>query len=323
MPVEILREKSRAKVQELVLGATKDQGGTRTKTVTVGGDSSLPFHHFEGETANRPAVAMEIVDVVPAWNETLLKEISDVVGKPGDWAKKCVDHCGADLVYLKLDGADPEGANHSVDQCVATVKDVLKAVGVPLIVVGCGNPEKDHEVMTAIAEAAAGENLLLGNAEKDDYKTLTAACMVHKHNIIAKSPLDINICKQLNILISEMNLTLNRIAIDPSIGGLGYGIEYAYSIMERARLGALQGDKMLSMPVICTVGYEAWRSKETSAPESDVPDWGNLEERGVLWEAVTATSLIQAGGQIILMRHPKAVQLVKKNVEDLMKSNQY
>lgn len=323
MPVQVLKDKSRASVQKVVLGATKEQGGTRSHTITVGGDSALPFHHFEGEIPNRPVIAMEVQDIDPEWPETLKKAFGDVLTSPGKWAQKCVEEYGADLIYLKLDGADPEGANRSVDDCVATVKEVLQAVGVPLIVVGCGQAEKDHDVLTAVAEAASGENLLLGNAEQDNYKSLTAACMVHKHNIIARSPLDINICKQLNILINEMNLALDRIVIDPSIGGLGYGIEYAYSIMERIRLGALQGDRMLSMPVACTVGYEAWRAKEAQAPEADFPGWGDVTERGILWEASTAAALLNAGAHILMMRHPKAVELVKSHIERLMAGNAY
>jgi len=234
-----------------------------------------------------------------------------------------VEEYGADLVYLKLDGADPEGANRSVEDCVATVKEVLAATGAPLIVVGCGVAEKDNQIMEAISEAAAGERLLLGNAEQDNYRTIVAACMVHGHNVIARSPLDINICKQLNILITEMNLQPNRIVIDPSIGGLGYGIEYAFSIMERSRLGALQGDKMLSMPVLCTVGYECWRQKEAVAPEADYPEWGEAGERGVLWEATAASALLQAGAHILLMRHPRAAALTKGLIEKLMQPSEF
>ncbi len=323
MKLQVLKEKYRAKVQELVLGATKEEGGTRSCTVTVGGDSCLPFHHFEGEVPNRPVVAMEVTDIKPNWNPKLLKNFEDVFEKPGEWARKNVENFGADLIYLKFDGADPEGEDRSVEDCVETLQEVLQAVGVPLIVSGCGNEEKDNKLMEAIAEAASGENLLIGNAEQDNYKTITAACMVHKHSIIAKSPLDINICKQLNILISEMNLPLNKIVIDPSIGGLGYGIEYAYSIMERSRLGALQGDKMLSMPIICTVGYEAWRTKEANVSEDEFPEWGTQEERGVLWEAVTASAMLQAGAHILVMRHPKAVELTKRNIDQLMQPFSY
>lgn len=323
MPVEVLKDRNPSRVGEVVIGATKEEGGTRAYSIKVGGDPVLPFHHFEGQVANRPVVALEVQDIVPEWPEELAKYYRDVWDKPGAWAKKCVEEYGADLIYLKLDGADPEGANRSVDDCVATVKEVLASTGAPLIVVGCGVAEKDNQIMEAISEAVAGERLLLGNAEQDNYRTIVAACMVHGHNVIARSPLDINICKQLNILITEMNLQPNRIVIDPSIGGLGYGIEYAFSIMERSRLGALQGDKMLSMPILCTVGYECWRQKEAVAPEADYPEWGDAAERGMLWEATAASALLQAGAHILLMRHPRAAALTKGLIDKLMQPSDF
>ena len=317
MPVEIVKERYSSKVGTVTLGATKEQGGTRTHTVTVGGDSTLPFLHFEGEVPNPPVVAVEICDRVPEWNPSLLAHYKDVVGDPAAWAQKAVEY-GADLIFLRLSSADPELGDSSPEKCADTVKKVLGAVGVPLVVVGSGVDDKDNICLPAVAEAAAGENLLMGIAEQDNYKTLTAACMVHKHNIIALSPIDINICKQLNILINEMNMPLDRIIIDPSVGALGYGIEYTYSIMERIRLGALQGDRMLAMPVICGIGYEAWRAKEANAPASDFPGWGDQKDRSILWEAVTASGFVQAGGHIIIMRHPEAVKLVKANIKQLM-----
>ncbi len=318
MSVTLVKERYSSKVGEVVLGATPEQGGTRTATVTVGGDSALPFLHFEGQMPNRPVIAMEVTDVVPAWNEMITKQIGDVINDPAAWAKKCVDEFGADLIYLKFDGADPEGENRSPEDCARIVKEVLAAVGVPIIVEGCDDSAKNNEVITAIAEAAAGENLLIGIAEQDNYKSIAAAAMVHKHTLIARSPLDINICKQLNILINEMGLPLNKIIIDPTVAGLGFGIEYVYSIMERARLGALANDKMLSMPIICTVGYEANRCKEAYASEEEFPGWGGLEDRGVLWEAVTASGVLQVGASILVMRNPTAVRLVQKNIADLM-----
>ena len=285
MSVTLVKERYSSKVGEVVLGATAEQGGTRTATVTVGGDSALPFLHFEGQTANRPVIAMEVTDIVPTWPDTITKQIGDVINNPAAWAKKCVDEFGADLIYLKFNGADPDGQNRSPEDCARIVKEVLAAVGVPLIVEGRDDSAKNNEVITAIAEAATGENLLIGIAEQDNYKSIAAAAMVHKHTLIARSPLDINICKQLNILINEMGLPLNKIVIDPTVAGLGFGIEYVYSIMERARLGALANDKMLSMPMICTVGYEANRCKEAYASEEEFPGWGGLEDRGVLWEA--------------------------------------
>ncbi|MDQ7094927.1 acetyl-CoA decarbonylase/synthase complex subunit delta [Desulfosporosinus sp. PR] len=318
MSVTLVKERYSSKVGEVVLGATPEQGGTRTSTLTVGGDSTLPFLHFEGEMQNRPVIAMEINDIVPSWNEAIMSQFGDVLNDPAAWAKKCVEEFKADLIYLKLNGADPDGENRSPEDCARIVKEVLAAVGVPLIVVGCENDQKNNEVMAVIAEAATGENLLLGLAEQDNYKSITAAAMVHKHTLIARSPLDINICKQLNILINEMGLPLNKIVIDPMIGGLGFGIEYAYSIMERARLGALANDKMLSMPMICTVGYESNRCKEANASAEEFPGWGDLQDRGVLWEAMTASAMLQVGASILVMRNPAAVRLVQKNIAAMM-----
>ncbi len=318
MSVALVKERYSSKVGEVVLGATPEQGGTRTSTVSVGGDSTLPFLHFEGQMQNRPVIAMEVNDIVPDWNDTIKNQFGDVLNNPGAWAKKCVDEYGADVIYLKLIGADPEGENRSPEDCTRIVKEVLAAVGVPLIVAGCDDDNKNNEVIAAIAEATSGENLLLGLAEQDNYKSIAAAAMVHKHTVIARSPLDINICKQLNILINEMGLPLNKIVIDPMIGGLGFGIEYAYSIMERARLGALANDKMLSMPMICTVGYESNRCKEANVSADEFPGWGDLQDRGVLWEALTASAMLQVGASILVMRNPAAVRLVQKNIADLI-----
>ncbi|MGI6679765.1 MAG: CO dehydrogenase/acetyl-CoA synthase subunit delta [Dehalobacterium sp.] len=320
MAVQLLKERYASQVGTVVLGATKEQGGTRSVSITVGGESALPFQHYEGSIPNRPIVAMEVVDVEPNWPAPLKNDLGDVVKDPVLWAKKCVEEWGADVIYVVLEGADPDGANKSPEECAKTVKDILAAVGVPLIVVGCSDTEKNHDVMAKVAEEAAGENLLLGVAEQEDYKSLVAACLGGGHTIIARSPLDINICKQLNILITEMNMPAERIVIDPMIAGLGYGIEYVYSIMERGRMGALQGDKMLAMPMICTVGFEAWRAKEAWASEEDFPQWGIQSERGPAWEAMTAAALIQGGADILCMRHPQAVKATKKHIDQLMET---
>jgi acetyl-CoA decarbonylase/synthase complex subunit delta len=325
MAVEIQKEKYRSKVGEVVLGSTKEQGGSRSHTITVGGESTLPYLHFEGEMPHRPVVALEILDMVPEdWHPCFGKYYDDVFADTAAWAKKCVDEYGADLVQIRLKSADPDLKDSSPEDCAATVKEVLEAVGVPLIVIGCGKGEKDNLVYPVVAEAAAGENLLLGVAELDNYKAITSACMANQHNIIAQSPIDINICKQLNILIAEMSTAMaNRIIIDPTIAALGYGIEYTYSIMERARNGALQGDKMLAMPMIGNIGYEVWRTKEANTPTEEAPGWGEQEERAILWEATTAMAYLQSGMDMLVMRHPRAAALVKQNIDELMQDNSY
>ena len=188
----------------------------------------------------------------------------------------------------------------------------------PLIILGCGDDAKDNLVLPACSEAAKGERCLLGSAVQDNYKTLTAAALADGHSMVAESPIDINIAKQLNILISDMGLPLERIVINPTIGALGYGLEYAYSIMERARLAALSGDKAVASPFICTVGQEAWRAKEARVSENEFPAWGAQAERGIIWETVTAAALIQAGADILVMRHPQAVENIHRYIKELI-----
>jgi acetyl-CoA decarbonylase/synthase complex subunit delta len=270
----------------------------------------LPFLHFEGETPNRPAVAMEVQDRAPAeWPEALVQPFADVIGDPAAWAAKCVREYGAELISLRLMGTHPDLGNKGPEDAAATVKAILQAVDVPLVIWGCDVDEKDNLVLPRCSEVAAGERCLLGTVKEDNYKTLTASCMADGHALIAESPLDINIAKQVNILVSEMGFPLDRVVIYPTTGGLGYGIEYAYSIQERGRLAALGGDKMMSPPVVCLIGEEAWRAKEAKAPTEEAPQWGPTEERGPLWEAMTAMTLLQAGCDLLIMRHPKAVSL--------------
>jgi acetyl-CoA decarbonylase/synthase complex subunit delta len=314
--MESVVEKWTAKVNTVTLGATKAQGGTREKTVTVGGSNTLPYLNFEGAWPNPPAVAIEIWDIKPQeWPTPLADAYSDVWGDPAKWAKRAVEN-GADLICLTLKGIHPDFGNRSPDEAAGVVKDVLKAVGVPLIIWGSGDFDKDNNVMPRVSEAAKGENCLLGTAVEKNYKTLTASCLADGHKIIGESPLDINIAKQVNILISEMGLKLEDIVIFPATGALGYGMEYSYSIMERGRTAGLSGDRMLSQPVICTVGQESWRAKEAKGSEQEFPSWGALSKRGPLWEATCAATLLQAGGEIFIMRHPDAVKSFKALIKE-------
>jgi acetyl-CoA decarbonylase/synthase, CODH/ACS complex subunit delta len=301
------------------IGATKAEGGTRGKVVKVGGQSTLPFLFAEGDIPHRPVIALEVWDILPEdWPEAVKEPYKDCLDNPAQWAEKCVKQFSADLICLRLQGAHPDSKNKSPDEEAKVVQQVLKAVDVPLMILGCGDDAKDNLVLPACCEAAKGERCLVGEAVQENYKTLTAAVLADGHNIIATSPIDINIAKQLNILITDMGLNAERIAINPTIGALGYGLEYAYSIMERARLAALSGDRMLAMPFVCLVGNEAWRAKEAKALQVEFPHWGPEKERGPLWEDVTAVALLQAGADILVMRHPQAALEIRKTIDILM-----
>jgi len=319
MAKELMLEKWSGGVSVVKIGATKEEGGSRRQTIKVGGQETLPFLFAEGAIPNKPVVALEIWDIAPAgWPGDLVKAYGSVLSEPLAWAEKCVKVYRAELLCLRLTGAHSDFGNKSASEEAKLVEQLLKKTDVPLIILGCGDDAKDEQVLPACCEAAKGERCLVGSAVQDNYKTLTASVLADGHNIIAESPIDINIAKQLNILISDMGLPLDRIVINPTIGALGYGLEYAYSIMERARLAALAGDKTVASPFICFVGQESWRAKEAKASQQEFPAWGPQAERGVLWEAVTATALIQAGADILVMRHPRAIEKVSKYIDNLM-----
>ena len=262
---------------------------------------------------------MEVLDEAPTgWPEPLARHYEDVWDDPAAWAQKAVEEFGADMICLRLVSANPDGTDASVDECVETIQSVVEAVGVPLIIWGCGDDDKDNDIYPFCSQAAAGERCLLGSPTEDNYKTICAAALADRHLIVNESPLDINIQKQVNILVTDMGMDLDDIIMYQVTGGLGYGAEYAYSILERTRLAALNGDKMLQMPMLSIVGSEAWRVKEAWQPEDDAPEWGPLEERGIIWEAATATLFLQAGTDILVMWHPEAVARVADMITRLM-----
>jgi len=317
-PVEIPVEKWSGSVREVTLGGSYG-GGTRGSTVTVGGETALPFLGFEGAMPHKPAIAVEVQDARPDdWSAELMAAWGDVMDDPGAWAAKAVD-AGADLIALKLRSCHPEKSDCSADDAVRKVERVLAAVPVPVLVYGPGSADKDNEVLVAVAEKTKGEQLALGLCEDKNYRTIVAAALGNGHAVIAQTPIDVNLAKQLNILISDMGLPLERILMDPNTGALGYGLEYTYSVMERLRLAALMGDAMCQQPMICTAGEEAWRQKECRA-ESDVPEaWGELAKRGVAWEITTAMTLLQSGADILVLRHPATVVTVREALDDLTK----
>jgi acetyl-CoA decarbonylase/synthase complex subunit delta len=320
MPValDVPREKWTGTIREVTIGATGDQGGTRTKTVTVGGEGTLPFLTFEGKIPHPPVLALEIQDRYPDdWSPVLRDLWGDVLNDPAAWAKQAEEY-GADLIAVKLQSAHPEGDNTDAAHAADTVKAVLAATGLPLIVYGPGQAEKDNEVLVAAAEAAKGERIALGNCEDKNYRTIVAAALANDQLVVAKSPIDVNLAKQLNILINDMRLDLDRILMDPTTGALGYGLEYSYSVMERLRIAALTGDSMTQQPMICTVGEEAWRTKESKVNEGVPAAWGDWNKRSKNWEAVTATMLIHSGADIVVLRHPESVKRVRESIAQLI-----
>lgn len=316
---EIPKEKWDNSVWEVKLGNTKAEGGTRTVTYTVGGSTAMPFHLWEGEMKNRPLIAMEIFDRVSEKYPAVLREIyGDTLENPAQMAKLCVDKYGADLISVRLDGTHPERGGRTAAQSVELVGEILKAVGVPLIITGHNHFEKNNEVMKAIAQAFEGENLLFNWVEQDNYRTIAGAAMAYGHTVVSQSPIDVNIGKQMNILLTNMDLKPERIIMDPMTGSIGYGIEYTYSVMERIRLTGLGGDKMLCAPLIVSTGQECSKVKEFKADESAFPAWGELSKRAAMWELSTAVSLLHAGADILIMYHPEAVAAVRRSIDGLM-----
>ena len=321
MVFEVPKEISAGKVIEVTVGATPEQGGSRSHSITIGGSSALPFHFFEGSIPHRPVIAMEVFDKIPPkYPDTLMDYYRDVIDKPAEMAKKCVNEFGADLISVRLEGTHPEKGNKSADEAAEVVQNVLESVGVPLIITGHSHFEKMNEVMKKVCEVTEGENCLVNYVETDNYKTIAAACIAYNHTVVAQSPIDINLAKQLNILLTEMNFPPERIVMDPMTGGLGYGLEYTYSIMERIRIDGLAGDKMLDFPMLANPGYESFRIKETRALEEDYPDWGDVKQRSVYWEITTSISLLFAGAEMLIMYHPKAVDVIKNKINEMVKS---
>jgi len=317
--VEIPKENWTGLVIEVTLGATEAEGGTRAKTVTVGGETAFPFLGFEGEMPHPPVIALEVQDYYPSdWSPLLLEAWGNsVLHDPAAWAEKAEAY-GADLVMLKIRGEDEEGNRTTPGRASQTVKEVLAATGLPLIVRGPGEAEHDNELLVAVAEAAQGERIALGLCEEKNYRTIVAAAMAHGQLVISSTPMDVNLSKQMVILINDMRLPLERILVDPTAGALGYGIEYGYSVMERTRIAGLQGDRMTQLPMICFVGEECWRQKPLKVNKDVPPAWGDWLTRSINWEAMTASSLIHAGADLVTIRHPAAAEVVRGFVNKMI-----
>jgi acetyl-CoA decarbonylase/synthase complex subunit delta len=294
--------------------------GPEGETITVGGEAVYPFHLFEGPMPNPPRIAMEVYDAPPDdWAEAALDPFRDVVEDPVAWARKCIERYGAEMVCLQLASTDPNGQNRPSEEAALLAQSVAQAVKVPLIVWGCGNDEKDAETLRRVAELCAGKNLVIGPVTEKNYKSLGAGAIAYKHVLAASSPIDINLAKQLNVLLGNLGVPDGQILVDPTTGGLGYGIEYTYSVMERDRMAALtQQDERLQFPIICNLAKEVWKTKEAKLSKEQAPKLGDPQKRGVLMEAITALVLLLAGANILIMRHPEAIRLVKGMIADLL-----
>ena len=314
MAFEVPKTVYSGKVREIVLG-------TGDKAITVGGETAYPFYLFEGEMPCLPKIAMEVWDSTPTeWAEAALEPFAGVADDPVAWARKCIDDYGAEMIALQLVSTDPNGLDRGADEAAEVVKKVADAIDVPLIVWGTANHEKDTEVLRRVAEVCQGKNLLMGPIDEEDHKKIGASAIGYHHTAIASTPIDINLSKQLNILLGNLGVPDEQIIMDPTVSGIGYGIEYCYSVMERIRMAGLtQQDEKLQFPIICNLAKEVWKTKEVNLKDDELM-MGNAKKRGILMEAMSAMVLLAAGGNVVIMRHPEAIKLVKEMIAELTAS---
>lgn len=313
MSFQVPKNTYNGKINILKLGKEKTE-------ISVGGETALPFYSFEGEISNKPIIAIEVFDSRPSdWPQVISKYYEDVFDDPVKWAQKSISEYGADAICLKLVSINPDTVNMSPEDAAELSKNVRESIDKPLIVYGAGPMEKIAEVMKKVSEKNKDSNILMGWVEEDNYKTIAAAAIGYNNNVVALNPLDVNIAKQINILLTQLGLSSDKITMDPSSSGLGYGIEYCYSAMERLKIAALmQDDKMTQMPIISDIASEIWKVKEVRGSKEDYPHWGDQEERGINWETISCMSMLLSGADILVMRHPRAISLIKEIIKDLL-----
>ena len=294
--------------------------GTGDKAIVIGGQSVLPFYTFDAPIENAPKIGVEISDAANEWTEAGLKEFYAGCTTMADYAKKAETMPGADFIALHFESADPNGANRPVADCVADAKAVAEAVTMPIVVMGCKNLEKDGELFSKIAEALQGKNILVMSAKNEDYKTVGASVgLAYNQKVGAETADDINLAKQLNIMLKQLNIPAESIVMNIGTAAVGYGYEYVASTLDRIRLAALgQSDADLQMPIIAPVSTDTWGVKESTASEEDEPTWGCQEERGIDMEVATAAANLTGGADAVIMRHPAAVATIKKFITELV-----
>ena len=294
--------------------------GTGDNAIVIGGQNVLPFYSFDAAIENAPKIGVEVSDLASQWDYAGLNEYYAGCTTMADYAKKAEAIEGCDFICLNFLGADPNGADRSVAECVADAKAVAEAVSKPIVVMGCKNVEKDSELLAAIAEALAGKNVLLMSAKNENYKTVGASvALASGQKVGAETTDDINLAKQLNIMMKGLNVNPASIVMDIGTAAVGYGYEYAASTFDRIRLAALaQSDADLQMPILAAVCNDTWGVKESTASEEDEPAWGCREERAISMEIATAAADLTGGADAVVLRHPASVATIKKFITELV-----
>ena len=294
--------------------------GTGDKAIVIGGQNVLPFYTFDAPIENAPKIGVEISDAADSWSAPGLVEFYAGCTTMAERAKKAETMEGADFICLNFESADPNGANRSVADCVADAKAVADAVSMPIVVMGCKNMEKDGELFAKIAEALQGKNIAVMSARNEDYKTVGASvALAYGQKVGAETADDINLAKQLNIMLKGLSIAPENIVMNIGTAAVGYGYEYVASTLDRIRLAALaQSDADLQMPIIAPVSTDTWSVKESVASEEDAPEWGNQEERAIGMEVSTAAANLTGGADAVIMRHPVAIATIKKFISELV-----
>ncbi len=294
--------------------------GTGEKAITIGGENVLPFYTFDAPIENAPKVGIEITDGGVEAEPECIQKYYEGCASVADMAKKAAAFEGVDFLSLRLEGADPNGLNKSTDEMIELVREVAAAVDLPLVISGCKNVEKDAELLAKAAEVLEGRNALLLAAKEENYKTIGAAAgLAYRQVVGAESSVDINLAKQLNVLLTQMGVNAKTIAMNPGTASAGYGFEYVVSTIDRVKAAALsQNDTTLQMPIITPVASEVWSVKEAVASEADMPGWGPVEERGVDMEIETAAAVLVSGSNAVILRHPQSVATISKMIKELV-----
>ena len=295
--------------------------GTGEKSIVVGGENVLPFYTFDAPIANSPKIALEISDKGVASLQTAgMKAAFEGCATVADMAKKAEEIEGVSAVCLHFESADPNGENKSVEECVAMAKEVADATALPIIIMGCKNIEKDAEIFAKCSEALQGKNIVVLSAREEDYKTVGASAgMAYNQKVGAESAVDINLAKQLNVLLSQLGVPAQSILMNLGSSCAGYGYEYLSSTLDRVKAAALaQNDAQLQMPIVTPISTETWNVKEAMLSEEEAPEWGNVEERGIEMEITTAAACLTSGTDVVIMKHPAAIKTIAQFIDSLM-----